>query len=70
MGGTCKCHADMLIQGTYLTNGPLLLQLCDRFLLNTEDNYVFSSDSHLYRKKYLINFLTLATMTLVVLHIE
>ena len=49
-GGTCKCHADMLIQSTYLTDGPLLLQLCDRFLLNTEDNNVLSSDSNLYRK--------------------
>lgn len=48
--GTCKCHADMLVQGTDLTDSPFFLQLCNRFLLDTKDNDVFTSDSHLYRK--------------------
>lgn len=50
-GGTCKGHADVLVQGAYLTDGPLLLQLGHRLLLNSEDHDVFTSDSHLQRKK-------------------
>lgn len=50
---TCKCHADVLIQGTYFSDSPFFLQLCNGLFLNTKYNNVFTSNPHLCRIKEL-----------------
>lgn len=40
----------MLVEGTYLSYSPFLLQLCNRLLFHTKDNDVFPSDSNLHDK--------------------
>ena len=51
---TCKCHANMIIQNTYLSDSSFFLKFSNGFLFNAKNDYIFPTDSNLWMQK-LIN---------------